>query len=280
MVRFDLQANIDRRIQVLVETRRAFAERSEKQYQVIAAQNVENWRLNRLHDHGRSLRVEVFPEDWGVVASWLTQLTGEICAVLNMANAYTPGGSFREGGAAQEENLFRRTNCCLWAEAQTDLDEDGDYREYFTQLLSAASGRVYLDRRHPRVCIRGAEDLMEEKLGYTFLSDEQIFPFFELRSAAPNIRFGRCFDKTEMRQRIDAQLETLIENDIRNVVLGAFGCGAFGNPADQVAAIYREAIAERANSFSHIAFAIHDAGYGPNNFIPFARAFGYELTGH
>lgn len=32
-------------------------------------------------------------------------------AMLDMANAYGPGGAYREGAPAQEENLFRRTDC-------------------------------------------------------------------------------------------------------------------------------------------------------------------------
>ena len=75
------------------------------------------------------------------------------------------------------------------------------------------------------------------------------------------------------RSRISAQLETLRHRQIRHVVLGAFGCGAFGNPADHVARIYREEIALRAAAFSVIAFAVFSAGYGPDNFTPFAEAF-------
>lgn len=41
---------------------------------------------------------------------------GERVAVLNMANAYTPGGGFRAGCGAQEENLHRRTDLHLFLE--------------------------------------------------------------------------------------------------------------------------------------------------------------------
>ena len=101
----------------------------------------------------------------------------------------------------------------------------------------------------------------------------QVFPFFELRGAAQDLRNGSDFNPSDARKRISAQLDTLRGQQIRHVVLGAFGCGAFRNPADRVAGIYREEIAARSEDFSLIAFAIFGAGYGPDNFTPFARAF-------
>jgi uncharacterized protein (TIGR02452 family) len=80
-----------------------------------------------------------------------------------------------------------------------------------------------------------------------------------------------------MRSRISAQLDTLIEQGIRHVVLGAFGCGAFQNPAESVAEIYREHISSRRAVFAVIAFAIYNAGYGPDNFRPFSNVFSREL---
>ena len=56
-------------------------------------------------------------------------------------------------------------------------------------------------------------------------------------------------------------------------MLSAFGCGAFGNPADQVARIYREELEERAGAFDVIVFAIFDPGYPPDNLGPFKRVF-------
>ena len=49
--------------------------------------------------------------DWGDVALKYTKLYGEIFAVLNMANARVAGGGYIEGKSAQEENMFRRTDC-------------------------------------------------------------------------------------------------------------------------------------------------------------------------
>lgn len=143
-----------------------------------------------------------------------------------------------------------------------------------TRLLSARDGRVHLDARHPRICIRESEDRSREDLGYGWLAADQVFPFFELRAAAQDLRDGSRFDTHDARLRIGAQLDTLRGSGVRHAVLGAFGCGAFRNPADLVAAIYREEIAARASDFSVIAFAIFHAGYGPDNFTPFAEAFG------
>jgi len=108
---------------------------------------------------------------------------------------------------------------------------------------------------------------------YAWLADDEVFPFFELRAAAEDLRDGRAFDGVEMRKRIAAQLDTLRAHDVRHAVLGAFGCGAFRNPAHEVAAIYRDELSARAGAFDVIAFAIFSAGYGPDNYTPFAAVF-------
>jgi hypothetical protein len=92
---------------------------------------------------------------------------------------------------------------------------------------------------------------------------------------------GRGFGSSDcaggccVRRSLGSKLDTLRAHGIRHVVLGAFGCGAFCNPADRVAAIYRDEIAARAADFSVIAFAIFSAGSGPDNFTPFAKVWGY-----
>merc|ERR1712196_593583 len=159
-----------------------------------------------------------------------------------------PGGGYAEGMIAQEENMFRRTDCHFSIDRQRDLDSYLLYNAEHSALVDGCHGRVYLDKHHPRVCIRGPEDRNDPTLGYRWLQDDEIFPFLELRSAAVDLRITglKGFDPAEMAKRIAAQLDTLIDAGVRHVVLSAFGCGAFGNPAQRVARLYREQIEARA----------------------------------
>jgi hypothetical protein len=264
-----------RRRQVLRETLDRFqnAVPADK-YHAIAKSNLDAWAKA-----ARSCRqpVQVLSGDWGEITLRLTQEHGACFAVLNMANAFVPGGAYVEGAVAQEENIFRRTNChfCIGPEEYDPVTDR--YRPEWTRLISGENGRVYLDTRSPRVCLRGPEDRTRTDLGYSWLSENQIFPFYELRSAANDLRGGLPFSPEDMRNRISAQLDTLTEQGVHHVVLGAFGCGAFQNPAESVAEIYWEQISSRRTDFAVIAFAIYNAGYGPDNFKPFSNVFSREL---
>lgn len=262
-----------RRRQVLHETITAFEQSDPPgRYHRLAKQNLDRWRAGS-GASGSDLHVQVLPGDWGEVTRSLTNTHGACFAVLNMANAYVPGGAYVEGAVAQEENMFRRTDCHFRiTEEEYDVRLDR-YHPEMTRLISAQNGAVYLDSQRPRVCIRGAEDRSRADLGYPWLPEEQVFPFFELRAAAQDLRDGSDFNPLEARRRISAQLDTLRAHRIRHVVLSAFGCGAFRNPADRVARIYREEITIRMTDFSVIAFAIFSAGYGPDNYTPFAEEF-------
>ena len=269
-----------RRRRILSETIEAFERANPSdRYHCLADTNLTRWRAESSSVENR-LRVEVFPGDWGEVTYSLTKTCGACFAVLNMANAHAPGGAYAEGGIAQEENMFRRTDCHFRI-GREDYDSTLDrYVEGMTRLLSACDGAVYLDSQRPRVCIRGPEDRSRADLGYPWLSDDEVFPFVELRAAAQDLRDGSPFDDDNARNRIAAQLETLRRHRLRHAVLGAFGCGAFRNPATRVAQIYREEINARKMDFDVIAFAIFQAGYGPDNYAPFAEAFGLDMLRH
>lgn len=262
-----------RRRAVLAETLAAF-ERADPPdaFHRLARENLAAWRAARAGPSAQG-EVSVVRGDWGEVAGEWTRRHGETFAVLDMANAHVPGGAYVEGAPAQEENLFRRTDC-HYGVTEDQMDTSGRYRPEMSRLLEAADGRVLLDTQRARVCIRGPEDPTRPDLGYRWLDADEIFPFYELRAAARDHRDGAPFDADDARRRIRAQLDTLAAGGVRHAVLSAFGCGAFRNPASEIARLYREALDARRGELACVVFAIHDPGYGPDNFTPFRDALG------
>jgi hypothetical protein len=267
-----------RRRAVLRETLDRFATADPPdRYQLLAQVNLQRWHESRDKSFD-SACVHVVSGDWGEVTHSMTKVHGCCFAALNMANAFVPGGAYVEGAPAQEENMFRRTDCHFFVGPE-EYDAARDlYYPHTTSLLSAENGRVYLDSKHPRVCIRGPEDLSRSDLGYAWLPDNEVFPFFELRAAAQDLRDGSAFSESNARLRISAQLDTLVDHHVRHAVLGASGCGAFMNPAHRIAELYRQEIEKRKHCFAAIVFAIYTAGYGPDNFTPFRQVFNDKVT--
>ena len=254
-------------------------------YNSKAFQNLKKWSNKPQEGNTKklsSISVEVYEGDWGVVTQYLTKRYGKCFAVLNMANSQVPGGGYIEGMVAQEENMFRRTDCHFSIRPE-HTENFGNYKKEWTDLINGANGKVYLDTKNPRICVRDFEAIDEENLGYQWLPDEDIFPFYEMRSAAVDLRAGLefnpefdidkgiSFDQKECEKRIVAQFETLKHANIKHVVLGAHGCGAFLNPTEKVAETYNKVINRYKDYFINISFAIFNAGYGPDNFTPFSK---------
>jgi hypothetical protein len=235
-------------------------------YYSIALANIKNWESKRTQSEysiqdNDDCKIFVEDGDWGEIALKYTKRYSVIFACLNMANALTFGGGYIDGMAAQEENMFRRTDCHFSIE-QTQIP-DGMYSSQMTELVNGETGRVYFDWRIPRVCIKGEEDYTKNNLGYADLPNQEIFPFYELRTAAIDARAKTIattdipYDKENTRKRIISQLETLIAHDVKCVILGAFGCGAFENPPTDIAELYKQEIGKYKKYFRIIVFAIY-----------------------
>jgi hypothetical protein len=269
-------AAFKRRREVLRETvARLSKPEALEHYRAQGLANLQAWK-RRARSRPPQLEVTVVNSDWGEAAQRLTMDSGEIPAVLNMANAYLPGGGYVEGCPAQEENMFRRTDCHFSLTEREMVPGLERYRPEKSDLLNAVGGRVYLDTERVRVCLRGPEARQREDLGYAWLREDEVFTFYELRASAQDLRDGSPFKVEDARRRIAAQLDTLIDGRLRHAVLSAFGCGAFRNPAPEVARLYREEFEARRDAFDHVVFAVFYPGYGPDNLGAFEQAFGGE----
>ena len=264
---------------VLLETLNKFVNHPRK-FHDRGKLNLQTWAM---HTQPATPGCKVFMTDldWGELTLRMTKMFGKTFAVLNMANAYAPGGGYLSGCAAQEENMFRRTDCHF------SLSGDLRYTKEESALLNAKNNKVYLDIHNPRVCIRGREFARDPtvsctrvNIGYNWLTDDDIFPFYELRAAAidrrrvPDGEAWNAHEKAGSEARVLAMLNTLVDNKVRHVVLGAFGCGAFNNPTEDVAKIFKEKLETLASNFDVVAFGIYHAGYGPRNIDSFKKGFG------
>ena len=227
-----------------------------KNLEALCSKNLQTWKNQRLSSN--TPKVIVVNRDWGDATLESTKKHGTIHAVLNMANSIIPGGGVQFGCGAQEENLFRRSNCSLY-------DCPKIYPNNLTNLLTGQQDVVYLDVDRVRVCIRGPENLKQDDLGYRWLNDNEIFPFFEMRASALDLNTER-WNEQECIKRITAQFNTLLKNNIKHVVLGAFGCGCFKNPPEFVANCYKKQILQHQNNFDAVVFAILGDN---NNFVTF-----------
>lgn len=217
-------------------------------------------------------------------AALLIARPGREPAVLNMANRRHPGGGVLNGAGAQEENLFRRSTLfhSLYKfsdiGSQYDVPPDDEGRSY---PIGRESGGIYSP--HVRV-FRGGE-----RPGYPFLAES--FPISVVTVPAINRPDTVMLDgerrlSDEMaaatQSKIRAILRIAAAHEHTELVLSAFGCGAFRNPPRHVARLFRETLAEDefAGTFRLVAFAIindHDAlrpGSSEGNYAPFERELG------
>ena len=194
---------------------------------------------------------------------------GKRTAVLNFANAYSPGGGVKNGAAAQEECLCRSSN--LYEALTLPYLLKNYYKWNSRNTGDMGTDAVIWS---PGVTVFRTDDLIPEDL----------FPWFQtdvLTCAAPYYDAGR---KTPVPME---KLEEVFFARIRNIlevaaskgpdvlVLGAFGCGAFHNPPELVADVFRRLLVQRGYGryFEKVVFAVKGSE-GPNrNLEAFREAF-------
>lgn len=178
--------------------------------------------------------------------------------VLNMASFIRPGGGVLKGSAAQEENLFRRSNLfrSLYRYDEGHFDLAGVNKPIKAYPLPLNYGAIY----SPGITVfRYSEDrnydLMESPFKVDFITVSAI--------RHPHLtESGELVDwvKDATRSKIKMMMEIPIANKVDVLILGAFGCGAYGTPPEEMAKLFKEVISEKRykNAFDYIVFSIID----------------------
>lgn len=185
-------------------------------------------------------------------------------AVLNFASGSVPGGGYQRGAGAQEEELCRQAPG-LFGSLRHARDNMGLYP------FGASTSRSWqwLDPAHMSDVLitlvvflrRGGREC-----GFPVLDTWRTF--MVVSAAAPNRNKRQFWTPTlwreSMRVIFCAPHAAAPDNPPTILILGAWGCGAFGNDPVVVAQYFAEAAREFAHMYRHVIFAVPDFGVDDN----------------
>ncbi len=160
--------------------------------------------------------------------------------VLNMASNHKPGGGWVNGSEAQEESLCRRTtlssNLALLQK---------HYPMKNTDIVAIYSPNVIVFSQEVGVFLKQSQYYCAHFISVPFLR----LPV--LKSRLSDV------DAEMTKNKIRFIFEIAIAFEYKALVLSASGCGAFHNPPQHVAELYKEVIEEYPDgTFDTIDFAI------------------------
>jgi uncharacterized protein (TIGR02452 family) len=184
--------------------------------------------------------------------------------VMNFANAHNPGGGFKIGANAQEEALCR----CSTLYASISSEKASEMYHYNNTHFSKVESDYMLLSENVLVFRNAALELLEEP-----------FTVSVITVPAPNRRGAALFASSKlieetMIRRIKILLLIAADNGYKNLVLGAWGCGAFGNKPHDVAGYFKQVLIEEGYGyfFDEVRFAIYGSENG-KNISEFRRIF-------
>jgi uncharacterized protein (TIGR02452 family) len=192
---------------------------------------------------------------------------GARVVALNFASARNPGGGFLNGAQAQEETLARSSGlypCLLRAPAFYEAHRRERDLRYSHRMIISPNVPFFKN---------DAGDLLE----LPYVADI-------ISAAAPNfaaVQVNQAKDlaglPNVMRDRADRVLALAAHHGHTHLVLGAWGCGVFRNPARMVADIFAALLGTGGPyhcAFDEVRFAIYDAGRSQEVIAAFRAAFG------
>lgn len=175
-------------------------------------------------------------------------------AILNFADALMPGGLVKTGANTQEECICRCSNiyeCLIQDVCDKEYYGFNDNLEdvtYSNRLIYSEDVLIFKDESY-------------DLIANPFTADVISCP-------AP----VHCKDMTIWEDRIKCILASAANHNCDTIILGAWGCGAFGNSAEIVATAFKNVLNEY-KLFNKVIFAIRpvDRSDKADNYDVFRR---------
>lgn len=186
--------------------------------------------------------------------------------VLNFADPIEPGGGVNVGSWGQEEALCRCTT--LFPAIEYSLCRDHYYSRHNKRNPRCSDACIYI----PDVIVFRIDENIPQTL-----PEEKWWQCDVISCAAPRLRDGFVLTNREIESIHQVRdlniLSVCMNQQVDILVLGAFGCGAFHNPAEKVAKVFATLLDTYRNCFDHIVFAIYtDGDQTSKNYVCFEKA--------
>lgn len=187
--------------------------------------------------------------------------------VLNFASAKNPGGGFLGGSRAQEESLARSSTLYPSLTSPTA-------QPYYKNHRRDPKGGYY---SHAMIYSPGVVILKDDDGNWV---KERPMEVDILTSPAVNAGVVRRSNKVAdtaieqtMKERMARILFLFEKQGIKNIVLGSFGTGAFGNDVRMVASLWRGLLIEKGGRFERSFEGVIFAVLGRETFNKFEEVF-------
>lgn len=212
-------------------------------------------------------KTRVIVEAENVVNSIFQHVDGQT-GVMNFASPFYPGGNFLRGVNAQEETLAR----CSFL---------------YPELVKFQATYYEKNQRKPQQDLYSDDVIYSKAVWFvkrevagkeTFVTEPYLVDVATV--AAPNQRAMRLHKnqlaaaviERHLRYRILQTLRAFKQAGCQTIILGAFGCGVFGNDPKVVARLFAESLAQAdlVDAFKTIVFSLYQKDA---NYFAFAQQF-------
>ena len=190
--------------------------------------------------------------------------TNPLC--LNFASAKNPGGGFLSGSQAQEECLARASGLHQSLSREMtyyDVNRSHSSSLYTNHIIYSPTVPVF----------RNDDDtLLPEPYSVSIVTS----PAVNASAVRKNEPSVISQIQPAMEQRIRSVLAVARQHEHNSIVLGAWGCGVFGNDSHDIARWFADALFDDSRfigAFDRVVFAVLDSADGTPTYNAFRNVF-------
>lgn len=185
---------------------------------------------------------------------------------LNFASAKNPGGGFLVGSQAQEESLARASNLYLSLINKMAMYEFHRGRKdclYSDNMIFSPEITVFRNDN---------DELLDEPYQVSLITSPAV------NAGCIRQKYNKQLSQIEpkMISRIEKVLALALSQKVETLVLGAWGCGVFGNDPEKIASYFAQFLKTDGrfeNVFTKIIFAVLDNSKSEQFIKPFKKYF-------